>query len=287
MPVTAKQFAASLYQGDDRAAVVIIPRDCEDPNVTQRIFSASSLVGEKVQSWLRFHNAKKADIYLSMNPIREDRWKREKSDIGEIRRVYIDIDDDGPKRLAQLRRDVARRETPQPHHVVESSPERYQVIWNLARPPPPERAEQLMRQLVQKYGADPAAVDISRVMRWPGFRNHKRGGPLATVRSFDAPKTDLEEFRNLPTLDDRPERAPNRGRANALPPGRKSQSERDWAMVHRRLDRGDDPARIEADLAGSRTDKPKPAYYAARTVARALERRAHEPQREQRGGPER
>ncbi len=287
MPATAKQFAASLHQGSDGAAVVIIPRNSENPKVTQRIFSASSLAGDKVQSWLRFHNARKADIYISMNPIRKERWGRQKSDIGEIRRVYIDIDDDGPKRLAQLQRDVARGETPQPHHVVESSPERYQVIWHLAKPPRPERAEHVMRQLVQKYGADPAAVDISRVMRWPGFRNHKRGGPLATVQSFDAPKATLESFRRLPTLDDRPERVRTRSPGAGLPAGHKSQSETDWAMVHRRLDRGDDPARIEADLAASRTDKPKPAYYAARTVARALERRTHELRREQRGGPER
>ena len=50
-----------------------------------------------------------------------------------------------------------------------------------------------------------------------------------------------------------------------------SASGRDWAWTRDRLRRGEAPERLEALLAARRSDKPRPGYYARRTVRRALE----------------
>ena len=43
-----------------------------------------------------------------------------------------------------------------------------------------------MRELAQEFGADPAATDCARVMRVPGFVDHKRH-PTHFVRASDSP----------------------------------------------------------------------------------------------------
>ena len=248
-------------------AVVVIPRGGVPPATLQRVFPYEALVGAKVQGWLRYNNARKADIYLGMNPIKAGSWHRLKSDVAEVRRVYLDVDEGGPSVLRAIARDVERGQTPRPAHVVTSSPGRYQVVWAVCGGPPAADAEGVMRRLAAKYAADPAAVDVSRVLRWPGYRSHKRDGHLVTVRSVDgAVPVELGAFRALPDLVDRV--GAERGGRIASGEGH-SRSEADWALVHRRLAAGDDPAVIRADLAAARRDKPNPAYYAERTVSRA------------------
>ena len=267
----AVDYAARLYKPGDRVAVVVIPRDGVPPKTLQRVLPFESLTGEKVQRWLRYNNARKADIYLGMNPIKDGTWRRLKSDVAEVRRVYLDVDDNGPAVLKAIARDVERGETPRPAHVVTSSPGRYQVVWNVSGRPAAAAAEDVMRRLAVKYCADPAAVDVSRVLRWPGYRSHKRNGHLVTVRNVaEAKPVELAAFRALPEIDaravaDRSERI--------RPAGGRTQSEVDWAEVNRKLAKGEDPAVIRSELERTRADKPNPAYYASRTVARAQELR--------------
>ena len=264
----APAFAASLFQPDERVAIVLIPRG-EPPvpaRTTQRIFAREKLASPKVQSWLRYCNSKAADVYIGMNPIRPGALGRHKADIAEVKRVYIDIDEGGPAALAKLDADVRAGRTPRPQHIIETSPGHSQVIWTLAERPEPAAAEHLMRQLVARYGADPAATDVSRVLRYPGFRNHKRDRFLASLSSPDGEPTRLDAFRDLPRI----ERAQGaRAGEPSVGGGHRSQSERDWAEVNRRLRAGESPRAIEAWLAGHRADKPNPGYYARRTVQRA------------------
>ena len=271
---TARAFARSLFKRGERVAVVLIPRAAETARVKQRILSVEVATNNRVQAWLRYENAHKSCVFLGMNPIARRARGRLKEDLAEVRRLYIDIDDDGPERVAQLRRDVARGATPQPRHLIESSPGRYQAIWTAAEPLEERAAETAMRRLVKKYGADPAAVDVSRVLRWPGFRNHKRpSSDLVRVQSYPAaPAVRLSQFRELPELKPAEAGRPAWRRAGPTVAGR-TQSEKDWAWVHARLRRGDDPATIETDLAARRSDKPKPAYYARLTVGKAVAQR--------------
>jgi len=133
------------------------------------------------------------------------------------------------------------------------------------------RAEGLMRSLVDSTGADPAATDVSRVLRLPGFRNHKYGGGHLVIafRFNDAETRSLGEF---PSTSDTPtpRKASGAVREMQVAAGRLSQSEKDWAYAKRALRRGDPVSVvIRAIEEHRRGDKSNPQYYARHTVEKA------------------
>jgi hypothetical protein len=59
---------------------------------------------------------------------------RLKSDVGEIRHICLDFDQNGRDALKALR---SRDDTPGANHVITSSPGRYQVVWRVPAAEPP------------------------------------------------------------------------------------------------------------------------------------------------------
>jgi len=59
---------------------------------------------------------------------------------------------------------------------VNTSPGKWQVSWRVEGFAKDE-AEDLQRALARETGADPAATDCARVLRLPGFYNHKYDRP--------------------------------------------------------------------------------------------------------------
>ena len=165
----------------DRMAILAIPRS--EGKAEQRVFTLGQATSRKVQGWLRHLNARDYDIYLCVNPVRPGSGGREKGDIAEIRRLQLDLDEEGATGLGRVLEDVGRGELPRPAHVLRSSKERYQILWDTVPGEwDMEGAEAVMRALASRYGGDRAATDVARVMRMPGFRNKKpgRGGALIT-----------------------------------------------------------------------------------------------------------
>ena len=187
---------------------------------------------------------------------------REKGDIEEIRRLQLDLDEEGAAGLGRVLEDVDRGELPRPAHVLRSSKERYQILWDTVPGEwDMEGAEAVMRALAARYGGDRAATDVARVMRMPGFRNKKpgRGGALVTWAWHGGRLVRPEDFPGLAV----PEPARRSGGRRKMPPGHYSQSERDWAaagdaLQERRGSRdGDLAARApEAGQAESRLLRP-------------------------------
>ena len=131
-----------------------------------------------------------------------------------------------------------------------------------------EKAERLQQGLARQTGADIAATDATRVLRLPGFENHKYQVPhLVTVERFEATVARPENFPEIETHRDHVRQpAPRR----SVSPGTLTQSERDWAFAKRALARGDSPANIAAVIASYRRfDKPNVQDYADRTVRKA------------------
>ena len=136
-----------------------------------------------------------------------------------------------------------------------------------------EEAETVMRELVHEFGADPAATDCSRVMRIPGFANHKRH-PAHRVRA-DQLSTSLYTPEHFPRFaqEDRQTssltgREPNGSRE--VRQGRLSQSELDWAYAKRALSRGESPDTVMTAIANFRAgEKSDAGYYARITVEKA------------------
>ena len=213
---------------------------------------------------------KKCSSFPCVNPVRPGSGGREKGDIAEIRRLQLDLDEDGAAGLGRVLEDVNRGAVPRPAHVLRSSKERYQILWDTVPGEwEMEGAEAVMRALAARYGGDRAATDVARVMRMPGFRNKKpgRGGALVTWAWHGGPLVRPEDFPGMAVT----EQARRSGGRRKMPPGHHSQSERDWAAAGDALRSGEAPETVISRLEQERQDKPNPGYYARRTVRRKAE----------------
>jgi hypothetical protein len=264
--LTAAQYVLALHQPEDRVAVLV--RNRTRGQTIQRILLAEDIASPLFQDWLKHQNDGGADIFLGMNPLRANSYARTKESIREIRHVYLDLDEGAAASLREIRTDAA---APIPNFVLDTSPEKNQVIWRvdgLER----EQAEALLRSLATQFQGDIAATDISRVLRMPGFANHKYNEAFL-VRAIQETHA-IHHLRDFVIYDDSPA-APRRladghHSSRRMPAGHRSQSEADWAFAKRALARGDAPDEVIRRIADYRAeDKADPDYYAQLTVSKA------------------
>src|SRR6185312_10350174 len=123
----------------------------------------------RYQAWLAYENSTRANVYVAANPLRSGSRKRTKENVASVRHLYLDIDTDGDARLNALR---ASDFVPPPTSILSTSPGKYQVLWRVEGFDF-ERQEQALKLLAVAYGGDPACTDRNRVLRIPGFLNHK------------------------------------------------------------------------------------------------------------------
>ena len=265
-PEIPVRYLRENFPPGDRIAVVLIQKQTH--KVVQRIASVDKIAEREFQAWLRHANASRFEVYVGMNSLNPDARSRTKEDVAAIRHIYLDFDHNGTAAVQSL---VNRHDLPEPNYLINSSPGKWQVIWKVEGYQQ-EEAEQLMRHLVRELGADPAATDSSRVLRLPGYMNHKYGKPfLVRAETRSAVTYSPEQF---------PPTQANSSGARTLAPivsdGRSktglSQSERDWAYAKRALARGESPNDIVNAISQFRTgQKSNVVEYAERTVRRARE----------------
>ena len=256
------------FDRSDRLAVVLIHK--RSSAVLQRLATADQIAAADFQAWLRHKNAGQNEVYISMNALREDAHGRTKADVGPIRHVYLDFDEGGTAAVERL---FKRGDLPQANYLLDSSPDKWQVVWKVegfAK----DQAENLQRGLARDTGADPAATDCSRVLRLPGFYNHKYARKhFITVQALSKDVHGPDRFPKFPA-DERPPRTVTGdfGRRLSAPTGRLSQSERDWAYAKRALARGEPEELIVTAIAVHRRfDKHNPQAYAKLTVRKAAQ----------------
>jgi hypothetical protein len=270
----AADYILANFEPSDRLAVVILNR--RTGAATQRISTAEHIASRDFQAWLRYRNAQSDDIYLSMNALKPEADRRTKENVGEIRHIYLDFDQDGEASAASL---IESLELPTPSQVVRTSHDKRHVIWRVEGFTKKE-AEQLQKHLADQWGADPAATDVSRVLRLPGFYNHKYG-VLYRVRTESGrpgsrPVHRPGDFPDVP-FDRLLAAAQDRHGSRSIATGLRSQSELDWAFAKRALSRGDSMDSVIAAIANyRRNDKPDPDYYATHTVRKAAAALAYE-----------
>ncbi len=121
---------------------------------------------EKLLPQLQEKNEEGAAIYIARN---EFNGHRELGTISRVRGVHADMDDVSAPQLAGLIGLL------HPSIVVESSPDRYQLYWQLSDGEllEPAEAKAINQCLASRHGADPAAVDVARLLRLPGFKHMK------------------------------------------------------------------------------------------------------------------
>jgi hypothetical protein len=255
----AYEFLTRSFTHGETLAVLL--RSEYPVKTQQRIVRFECAIAPRYLRWLAYENARGANIYVAANPLRFGSRKRTKESIDEVRHLYIDIDSDGDARLAAIRSSDA---VPILSTILSTSPGKYQALWQVDDFKFAEQ-ERLLKLLAIAFGGDPACTDCNRVLRLPGFLNHKYDP--AHLVSAEYPSNSVskpEDFCLDNSLIDSRPMCPRRPVHNA--PDHKTNSENDWAWVFRELGAGKDPVKLTRTLAERRSDKPHPLYYAQRTV---------------------
>jgi DNA primase RepB-like protein len=264
--LTAPEYMFALHEPSDQVAVLV--RNRTRHQTTQRILPAETIASAPFQSWLHQQNESGADIFIAMNPVREGSRSRTKEQIREVRHAYLDLDEEAGASLHAIR---TSGDVPPPNFVLDTSPGKHQVVWRVEGFDTTQ-AEALLRALASQYGGDPAATDISRLLRLPGFKNQKYNEAFL-IRAHH--ETDaVYHQQDFHIHEDSPESpkdvTESLGGTRRMPTGHRSQSEADWAYAKRALARGDDPEIIIQRIADYRADqKSDPNYYARHTVTKA------------------
>jgi hypothetical protein len=264
--LTAPEYVFALHEPSDQVAVLV--RNRTRHQTTQRILAAETIASAPFQSWLHQQNESGADIFIGMNPVREGSRSRTKEQIREIRHTYLDLDEEAGASLQAIR---TSGDVPPPNFVLDTSPGKHQVVWRVEGSDRNE-GETLLRALASQYGGDPAATDVSRLLRLPGFANRKYNE--AFVVSVHHETDALYHGQDFQVQEDSPESPRHPGDSHnssrRIPTGHRSQSEADWAYAKRALTRGDNTEQIIQRIADYRADdKADPYYYARLTVIKA------------------
>jgi RepB DNA-primase from phage plasmid len=263
--LTASEYVLDLFGPTENVAVVV--RNRATGRTIQRIARADTVAGSEFQAWLASQNGAGSDVFLGMNPIKDDARSRIKANIKDIRTLYLDLDRNGDQSLQAIRNSP---EVPPPNFVLDTSPGKHQVVWKITGVSR-DQAESLLRALASEFDGDPAATDSTRVLRLPGFANRKLTEEFV-VRAHH--ETDAVHMLGDFTIEaDSPQAVRHVGDAHqsrTIAPGHKSQSERDWAYAKRCLARGVPPQEVIRNIADFRAeDKYDPQDYARRTVDKA------------------
>jgi hypothetical protein len=264
--LTASEYVRELFEPPDYAAILV--RNHSTGHTVQTIAKAETIAGPDFQSWLAGQSARGYDVYMGMNPTKDGAFSRTKGDIKGIRHVYLDLDRKGDEALEAIRNSA---EVPAPNFVLDTSPGKHQVVWKVSGFSQDE-AESLLHNLANKFGGDLAATDSTRVLRLPGFANHKL--PEEFIVQARQESDAIYTLRDFTIDEDSPETPRHFGdyrqRERSVPNGHKSQSENDRAYAKRTLARGDDPEVVIQRIADYRAeDKDDPNYYARHTVTKA------------------
>lgn len=265
MSQTAEGFLARCFAPGETVALLLRQDNGDRP--AQRIVRLEQVLTPRYLGWLAHENNTGANIYVAANPLRSGSRRRTKESIASVRHLYIDIDFEGEARVAALR---ASDTVPEPTVILSTSAGKYQILWRVEGFDF-DRQEPALKQLAFAFGGDPACTDRNRVLRVPGFLNRKYSPayPVAVEYPCDAIYNPNDFHLNNAGED---AVLPLRGTARPMQPGKRTQSEEDWAWVMGELGCGQDAAKLTRALASRRADKPNPLYYAQRTIDMASAR---------------
>lgn len=256
--ITAEFLSRSFRSGE---TIAILLRRVSPAATVQRIVTLEHVLAPRYLGWLAHENATGANIYAAANPLGSGSRKRTKESVADVRHLYLDLDSDADAKLAALRSsDIV----PTPTATMSTSTGKYQVLWRVEGFAF-EQQESMLKALAITFGGDPACTDCNRVLRLPGFLNHKYDpGHLVTVEYPSDETSYPKDFRlDIATVKGELIRSP----IGPLKPGvRRTNSEHDWASVVRELACGKDAIKLTRTLAERRSDKANPVYYAQRTV---------------------
>jgi hypothetical protein len=166
----AMEFIHLLDPSPDARFNVETFTDCKEKPKPDRLYrSFNRLDRSEVEALLprlEALNAKGAAIYVAVNSFS---GHRKLENVVRVRGIHADLDDVTEDQLQELRKTLAPTIA-----VQSSSPRKQHWYWLLSEGEEisKETAKAINRGLV-RFGADKAAIDVTRLLRLPGFRNMK------------------------------------------------------------------------------------------------------------------
>lgn len=165
------RFLRAAFLPDDWIAVLLKRHDTGE--AVQRVGPVEMVVNARFQSWLRFKNAHRFNVFVSINALTPGRRSRRRESVTAVRHVFLDADKDADRVLSAIGR---RSDLPTPSFIVRSSKGRAHVLWRV-QGMSIERAEALQKHLARELGTDSAATSAAQMTRLPGFFNQKYDPP--------------------------------------------------------------------------------------------------------------
>ena len=118
------RYVRANYEREDWLAVVLIYRN---PALVKQEFATAERISKpSYQAHLRAANASGADVYLTVNALKAGATGRTKADVKTVRHVYLDLDGAGREAVERI---LQAPGMPAPHHILNTSPGKYQLIW--------------------------------------------------------------------------------------------------------------------------------------------------------------
>jgi len=164
----------SLYESNDLVCLLALP---SSKKLTQRFMQVRNL---RAGGWIKFLcslNYKGANIYLSVNPLKEEQ-RNEHSVVEGIDKIFFDFDSESAFKTFQSEF--------RPTVLINTSYKKYQVFLRLTHAIPKADAKKITKAMAKEFGADISATDLARLFRAPGFLNWKYSSrPIAKVIEFN------------------------------------------------------------------------------------------------------
>lgn len=123
----AGSFLDILFERNDWVALFL--KSYEERRVVQRVGPVSWVRTVRLQRWIRAVNARKYNVFISVNAIRPGCRSRTRNAIGHVRHIFLDVDDDARAALARIE---ARKDLPMPSYVLHTSPNHVHIFWRVA-----------------------------------------------------------------------------------------------------------------------------------------------------------
>lgn len=191
MPID-RDFLACLYESGDLVEVRLLPG--------KRIMFHKVDQLHELDAELGSANAGGENVYIGANPRRRKGGKC--ADVACARCLFVDIDQAAPK--AALRQ-IADAGLPMPTCAVASG-HGLHAYWRLAEPMTDLRTwTTAQKHLIRLLASDKSIHDPPRIMRLPGFVNHKH--PAADCTVIDADPKRRYQSGQLVAVGDDPEQA--------------------------------------------------------------------------------
>ncbi|MFA4944920.1 MAG: AAA family ATPase [Lentisphaeria bacterium] len=179
-------YQQEVWRGDDLIEVRPLP----PASGVRRWVRAVELFG--LANELATENQSGANLYAGIMP-RTAKGKGTDKDVGRGHVAWADFDGITPERAGELIRSAGM---PEPTLVVNSGHGTH-AYWGLNAPEAPAALCPLVGDLAALLGSDPTVRNPSRILRLPGFVNHKHPAAPCSIVARTGRRYDFRELRAL------------------------------------------------------------------------------------------